>query len=77
MIRSMIRSMTRRGLLIALLIATGAMAATDVAPAPRDKFAHANQNVKELLLLLDTDKSGRIIETRMDELHGSGIQQTG
>jgi hypothetical protein len=57
---SMIRGMIRRGLLIALLIATGAMAATDVAPAPRDKFARANQNVKELLLLLDTDKSGKI-----------------
>jgi Ca2+-binding EF-hand superfamily protein len=52
--------MTRRRLFIALMSATGAMALTDVAPKPRDKFAQANQNVKELLLLLDTDKSGRI-----------------
>jgi hypothetical protein len=53
-------SMTRRSLLIALLSATGAMAVTDVEPKPRDKFARANENVKELLLLLDTDKNGRI-----------------
>jgi len=52
--------MIRKSLLILLVIATAAMAGTDVAPAPRDKFAAANQNVKELLLLLDTDKSGRI-----------------
>jgi hypothetical protein len=52
--------MTRRLWLIALVIASAAMAATDVTPKPRDKFALANQNVRELLLLLDTDKSGRI-----------------
>lgn len=52
--------MTRRSLLIALMSATGAVAVTDVAPKRRDKFAQANENVKELLLLLDTDKSGRI-----------------
>ena len=57
--------MTRRGLLIALMSATGAMAVTDAAqkptaPQPRDKFALANEDVKELLLLLDTDKNGRI-----------------
>ncbi len=52
--------MTRRSLLIALASATGAMGVTGVAPRPRDKFALANENVKELLLLLDTDKNGRI-----------------
>jgi len=52
--------MTRRTLLIALMSATGAVALTDVASKPRDKFAQANENVKELLLLLDTDKSGKI-----------------
>jgi|SRR5580704_15662912 Ca2+-binding EF-hand superfamily protein len=60
MTRSTTTSITRKILLIVLAIATGAMAATDVTPKPRDKFALANQNVKELLLLLDTDKSGRI-----------------
>jgi Ca2+-binding EF-hand superfamily protein len=53
-------SMTRRSLLIALVSATGAMAVTDVASKPEDKFALANEEVKELLLLLDTDKNGRI-----------------
>jgi len=57
--------MTRRSLLLALMSATGAMAVTDLAqkpaaPKPQDKFALANENVKELLLLLDTDKNGRI-----------------
>jgi hypothetical protein len=52
--------MTRRSLLIALLSATGALAVTDVEPKPQDKFARANENVKELLLLLDTNKNGRI-----------------
>jgi Ca2+-binding EF-hand superfamily protein len=52
--------MTRRSLLIALMSSAGAMAVTDVAQKPRDKFALANEDVKELLLLLDTDKNGRI-----------------
>jgi Ca2+-binding EF-hand superfamily protein len=52
--------MTRRSLLIALMSASGAMAVADVAPKPRDKFAQANENVKQLLLLLDADKNGRI-----------------
>ena len=57
--------MIRRILLIALLSATAMMALTDAAPKsatpkPQDKFALANENVKELLLLLDTDKNGRI-----------------
>jgi hypothetical protein len=52
--------MTRRSLLIARLSATGARAVTEVESKPRDKFAPANQNVKQLLLLPDTDKNGRI-----------------
>jgi len=52
--------MTRRSLLIALMSAGGAIAVADVAPKPQDKFAQANENVKELLLLLDADKNGRI-----------------
>jgi len=53
--------MTRRGLLIALMSAAGAAVAQKTpAPAPQDKFAVANQDVKELLLLMDTDQSGRI-----------------
>jgi Ca2+-binding EF-hand superfamily protein len=52
--------MTRKTLLIALLGATGVVALADAAPKPQDKLALANQNVKQLLLLLDTDKNGRI-----------------
>jgi Ca2+-binding EF-hand superfamily protein len=52
--------MTRRSLLMWLVSATGVLAAADAAPKPRDKFAQANENVKQLLLLLDTDKNGRI-----------------
>lgn len=53
--------MTRRGLLIAVMSATGAAVAQKVAaPAQGDKFALANESVKRLLLLMDTDKNGRI-----------------
>lgn len=57
--------MTRRSLLIGLMSASGAVAAIAVAqkqnpPKQQDKFSVANQHVKELLLLMDTDKSGRI-----------------
>ena len=52
--------MTRRSLLIALMSAGGAMAVADVAPKPQDKLAQANENVKQLLLLLDADQNGRI-----------------
>jgi Ca2+-binding EF-hand superfamily protein len=52
--------MTRRSLLIALMSAGGVLAVADVAPKPQDKLAQANENVKQLLLLLDADKNGRI-----------------
>jgi Ca2+-binding EF-hand superfamily protein len=53
--------MTRRGLLMAMMSATGAAVAQKVAvPGQGDKFALANENVKQLLLLMDTDKNGRI-----------------
>lgn len=52
--------MTRRSLLIALMGAGGAIAVADVAPKPQDKLAQANENVKQLLLLLDADQNGRI-----------------
>jgi hypothetical protein len=42
------------------LSATGAMALTEVESKPRDKFALANEDVKQLLLLPDTAKNGRI-----------------
>jgi ankyrin repeat protein len=56
--------MTRRNLLIALLGA-GAAAANAVAqqrgtPDPQDKLALADLNVKQLLLLMDTDHNGKI-----------------
>jgi Ca2+-binding EF-hand superfamily protein len=53
--------MNRRRLLIAMMSTTGAVVAqTLTADAQQDKFAVANQNVKELLLMMDTDKSGKI-----------------
>jgi EF hand domain-containing protein len=53
-------AMTRRSLLIALMSASGALAVADIAPKPQDKLAQANENVKQLLLLLDADQNGRI-----------------
>jgi Ca2+-binding EF-hand superfamily protein len=53
--------MTRRGMLMAVMSATGVAIAQKVAaPAQGDKFAIANENVKQLLLLMDSDKNGRI-----------------
>ena len=57
--------MTRRNVLIGSLGAIGAMmgnafAQKPAAPKSQDKFALANDDVKELLLLMDTDGNGRI-----------------
>jgi Ca2+-binding EF-hand superfamily protein len=53
--------MTRRSLLIAVMSTTGAAVAQKLtATAQQDKFALANDDVKELLLLMDADKNGRI-----------------
>lgn len=53
--------MTRRSLLLALLSGSGATFAQTLArSADQDKFATANEDIKELLLLMDADKSGKI-----------------
>lgn len=58
--------MTRRSMLIALMIAPGtavvrfALAQKVAAPVQEDEFALANEDVKELLLLMDKDKNGKI-----------------
>ncbi|HXY08282.1 MAG TPA: hypothetical protein VEI52_10585 [Terriglobales bacterium] len=57
--------MTRRGLLIVLLGATGVAVGTAVAQKatntnPQDKLALADGDVKELLLLMDADHNGRV-----------------
>jgi Ca2+-binding EF-hand superfamily protein len=53
--------MTRRNWLLAIMSVSGFTIAQRLgADAQQDKFATANQNVKELLLLMDTDKSGKI-----------------
>jgi Ca2+-binding EF-hand superfamily protein len=54
--------MTRRNLLIALIGATGVVAGAQnaVTANPKDKLATADGNVKELLLLMDADKNGKI-----------------
>jgi Ca2+-binding EF-hand superfamily protein len=57
--------MTRRNLLIGLMSATGALAGSalaqkSTAAKPPDRVALANEDVKKLLLLMDSDKNGRI-----------------
>lgn len=53
--------MDRRRLLIAAASLTGVAVAQKVGSSQQqDKFAVANQDVKELLLLMDTDKSGKV-----------------
>ena len=56
--------MTRRRLLIAMMSTTAAAVGTGVAQklasGQQDKFALANEDVRELLLLMDTDQNGRI-----------------
>ena len=57
--------MTRRGVLLALVGTTAAVVGAAFAqraavPQPQDKTALAEANAKELLLLMDTDKSGKI-----------------
>jgi hypothetical protein len=52
--------MTRRGLLIAAVSASAVgFGQKTTAPTPQDKFAQANNNVRELLLM-DADNNGRI-----------------
>lgn len=57
--------MTRRNLLLAITGAAGALgtavfAQKTASPKPQDKLTIANQNVKELLLLMDSDKNGKV-----------------
>lgn len=56
--------MNRRNLLITLLGTTGAFLGNATAEKSGtkqlDKLALANEDVKELMLLMDTDKNGRI-----------------
>jgi Ca2+-binding EF-hand superfamily protein len=56
--------MTRRSLLIALLSAATlvgtALAQKQATPKQQTKHSVAEENVKQLLLLMDTDKSGKI-----------------
>ena len=57
--------MTRRSLVLALTSVSGAFlgsafAQKTAASKQPDKFALANQEVKNLLLLMDTDKNGRV-----------------
>jgi len=52
-------------LVLAVLVATGATLGTAVAqrasvPKPQDKLALGEPEVKQLLLLMDTDKNGKI-----------------
>ena len=63
--------MTRRSLLIAVMSATGAAVAQKLTSGQPDKFALANEDVKELLLLMDTDKNGRIskLESSTSAMH--------
>jgi hypothetical protein len=63
--KTILGNMTRRNLLIALMGTGGALAGTVLAQKstdtkPPDKFTQANINVRELLLLMDADKNGKI-----------------
>jgi Ca2+-binding EF-hand superfamily protein len=73
-------TMTRRNLLIAVLSATAlvgtALPQKAATPKQPSKDSRAEENVKELLLLMDADKSGKIskqewmkfMETEFDRL---------
>ena len=55
----------RLSVIIAMLITTSAILGTSVAqkaaaPKPQDKLALGEEQVEQLLLLIDTDKSGKI-----------------
>jgi len=57
--------MTRRGLLIGLISASGALTTIALAqkqnpPKQQDRLLEANEHVKELLLLMDADNNGKI-----------------
>jgi Ca2+-binding EF-hand superfamily protein len=54
--------MTRRNLLVTLINATGVVAVAQKADSAnsKDKLAIADGNVKELLLLMDADRNGKI-----------------
>jgi 5S rRNA maturation endonuclease (ribonuclease M5) len=47
-------------LAVAAMIATALAQTKATAPKPQDKLALAEEHAKELLLLIDTDKSGKI-----------------
>jgi Ca2+-binding EF-hand superfamily protein len=52
--------MDRRRWLVAAMSLTGIAVAQKLGSSQQDKFAAANENVKELLLLMDADKNGKI-----------------
>ena len=52
--------MNRRHWLIAAISATGVVFAQKMGASEQDKFGVANQDVKELLFLMDTDKCGKV-----------------
>ena len=69
-------------LVIAVLVATWAMLGTAVAqkaaaPKPQDKLALGEEEVKQLLLLIDNRQERQDLQTRVDEVYGSGVRQTG
>ena len=43
-------------------------------PKPQDKLALGDNEVRRLMLLIDTNNNGKITEKTMDDLHGSGIR---
>lgn len=72
--------MTPKTLIVALIAGMFAVAVMTVAqkaafPKQPDKITQADQNVRELLLLMHTDKNGKISQQeRMDEVHGSRVR---
>jgi Ca2+-binding EF-hand superfamily protein len=74
-------------MIIAVFIATWAMLGTVVAqkaavPKPQDKLALGEEEVKQLLLLMDTDKNGKIskqewIKFMEAEFHRLDVEKRG
>jgi Ca2+-binding EF-hand superfamily protein len=70
--------LTKIILVIAVLVATCAMLGSAVAqkaavPRPQDKLALGEDEVKQLLLLMDADKNGKISKQEFMKFMESGV----
>jgi hypothetical protein len=54
-----------------------AVAQKAAVPKSQDKLATGEDEAKQLLLLVDTRQERKGLQARVDEVHGSGVRQTG